>query len=320
VSSTEARTGQSGFDVVTGAFSYSGKAIAQALIARGRRVRTLTNHPERAGADPSVEVHPLVFDEARLRASLQGADTLYNTYWVRFPHGATTFAGAVANSEILFRAAAAAGVRRIVHVSITNPALDSPYPYFRGKAEVEGKLSSCGVAYAIARPAILFGGDGVLLNNIAWILRRFPVVAVGGGGAYRIRGIHIDDLASLCLDLARREDDVTVDAVGPESLTFRELLECIRAAVGSRSVVLPVPGELFPWLTAALGVLVRDRLLTSDEYRAMADGLADSMAPTTGTIAMTTWIADNADRLGRHYANEITRHFDTADSSGLPAR
>jgi nucleoside-diphosphate-sugar epimerase len=311
-------TRRPGFDVVTGAFSYSGRAIAHALVARGRRVRTLTNHPERASGDTSVEVHPLVFDEHRLRASLEGADTLYNTYWVRFPHGATTFATAVANSRTLFRAAAAAGVRRIVHVSITNPAPDSPYPYFRGKAEVERELSSCGVSYAIARPAILFGGDGVLVNNIAWLLRRFPVVAVGGGGGYRIRAIHIDDLAALCLDLARREGDVIVDAVGPQSLTFRELLECIRAAVGSRSIVLPVPEHLFPWLTAALGVLVRDRLLTPDEYWAMANGLADSTAPTTGTIAITDWIAANGDQLGRHYANEIVRHFDRAEAS--PAR
>jgi nucleoside-diphosphate-sugar epimerase len=309
------RTEQPGFDVVTGAFSYSGNAIARALIAQGRRVRTLTNHPDRASGDMSVEAHPLVFDEHRLRASLQGADTLYNTYWVRFPHGGTTFATAVANSRTLFGAAAAAGVRRIVHVSITNPALDSPYPYFRGKAEVERELSSCGVAYAVARPAILFGGDGVLVNNIAWLLRRFPLVAIGGRGDYRIRAIHIDDLAALCLDLATREGDLVVDAVGPQSLTFRELLECIRAAVGSGSVVLPVPEHLFPWVTAALGVLVRDRLLTPDEYWAMAKGLADSTAPTTGNIAITDWIAANGDQLGRNYANEIVRHFDRAQTS-----
>src|SRR3954453_16052468 len=65
----------------------------------------------------------------------------------------------------------------------------------------------------------------------------------------------------------------------------------------------------------ALGGLVRDRLVPPDEYWAMANGLADSTAPTTGNIAITDWIAANGDQLGRNYANEIVRHFDRAQTS-----
>ena len=297
-------------DVVTGGFSYSGAAIARELRAAGHRVRTLTGHPGRAPADTDVEVRPLDFaDPAGLTESLRGANTLYNTYWVRFARGRVDHEAAVANSRVLFEAAARAGIQRVVHISITNPSLDSPYPYFRGKAQVEQSLADTGVPCAIARPAILFGGDGVLINNIAWLLRRVPVFAVGGRGDYRVRGIHIDDLARLCVKLGAGRETVTVDAVGPQSLTFRELVDAVRAAVGSRAVVVNVPGPVVLALSRALGTALRDTLLTADEYQAMADGLADSAAPATGDTVFTEWVAKHGAELGRNYANELDRHF-----------
>jgi len=297
-------------DVVTGAFSYSGAAITRELRAAGHRVRTLTGHPERAPAGTDIEVRPLDFaDPARLTEALRGAHTLYNTYWVRFAHGRVDHDAAVANSRVLFDAASRAGVRRIVHVSITNPSLDSPYPYFRGKARVEQSLAGAGVPCAIARPAILFGGDGVLVNNIAWLLRRVPVFAIGGRGDYRVRGIHVDDLARLCVELGASQETVTVDAVGPQSVTFRELVDAVRAAVGSRAVVVNVPGPVLLGLSRVLSVALRDTLLTRDEYQAMADGLADSAAPPTGDTVFTDWVAAHGAELGRDYANELDRHF-----------
>jgi len=297
-------------DVVTGGFSYSGAAIARELRAAGHRVRTLTGHPGRAPADTDVEVRPLDFaDPAGLTESLRGANTLYNTYWVRFARGRVDHEAAVANSRVLFEAAARAGIQRVVHISITNPSLDSPYPYFRGKAQVEQSLADTGVPCAIARPAILFGGDGVLINNIAWLLRRVPVFAVGGRGDYRVRGIHVDDLARLCVKLGGDRETVTVDAVGPQSLTFRELVDAVRAAVGSRALVVNVPGPVVLALSRALGTALRDTLLTADEYQAMADGLADSAAPATGDTVFTEWVAKHGAELGRNYANELDRHF-----------
>jgi NADH dehydrogenase len=70
-----------------------------------------------------------------------------------------------------------------------------------------------------------------------------------------------------------------------------------------------VPGEVIPVAARILGLALRDTLLTSDEYHGMADGLADTDGPATGTIAITQWIAENKETLGRRYANEINRHF-----------
>jgi len=300
-----------GFDVVTGAFSYSGAAIARELERSGRRVRTLTGHSERAGAGTSLDVRPLDFDDVlALTASLEGATTLYSTYWVRFPHGGADFDRAVTNSRTLFHAARRAGVQRIVHVSITHASVASPYGYFRGKAEVERALAELGVPYAVLRPAILFGGEGVLLNNIAWLLRHLPLFPVGGGGTYRIRAVHIDDLAALAVAAGAERVDSVTDAVGPERPTFMDLVRLIRGAVGSRSLIVRVPGALVPPLASALGLVLRDVLLTGDEYRAMAAGLADTSGPATGHVALSSWIDENADSLGRSYANEIDRHFE----------
>jgi uncharacterized protein YbjT (DUF2867 family) len=299
-------------DVVTGAFSYSGAAISRELQSAGRRVRTLTAHPDRAPADTDIDVRALDFaNRAELIASLRGANTLYNTYWIRFAHGQLDHDVAVENSRTLFEAAAAAGIERIVHVSITHPSLDSPYPYFRGKARVEQILAETGIPHGIARPAVLFGGEGVLINNIAWLLRHVPVFAIGGSGGYRVRGIHVADLAQLCVELGARDDTVVVDAVGPQSLTFRELVDAVRTAVGSHAVVLPVPGPLLTATSHALGLVLRDTLLTREEYLAMVDGLADSDAPSTGRILLTDWITEHRSELGRRYANELDRHFRT---------
>jgi uncharacterized protein YbjT (DUF2867 family) len=297
-------------DAVTGAFSYSGAAIARELLGAGHQVRTLTGHPGRAPGGTGIEVHALDFaDPDGLRRSLQGVHTLYNTYWVRFARGQVRHQEAVTHSRVLFDAAVRAGLQRIVHVSITNPSLDSPYPYFRGKAEVEQYLIGTGLPCAIVRPAILFGGPGVLVNNVAWLLRRLPVFAIGGHGDYPVRGIHVDDLARLCAGLGQRTDSVLLDAVGPQSVTFREMVLAIRAAVGSRAVIVPVPGSLIPALSGALGLVLRDVLLTRDEYQAMAAGLAGSDAPPTGEVVFTDWIREHGPRLGMTYANELDLHF-----------
>jgi NADH dehydrogenase len=299
-----------GFDVVTWAFSYSGAAIARELERSGRRVRTLTGHPGRADPDTAIDVRPLDFDDVvGLTSSLEGVTTLYNTYWVRFPHGGDDHERAVANSRTLFHAARQAGVERIVHVSITHPSISSPYGYFRGKAHVERALAEVGVPYAVLRPGILFGGDGVLINNIAWLLRHLPAFGVGGKGDYRIRPVHIDDLATLAVAAGAERNDTVLDAVGPERPTFLELVTLIREAVGSRSLIVRLPGFAVPALASVLGLLLRDVLLTGDEFRAMSEGMADTDGPATGTISVSDWIRDHADTLGRSYANEIERHF-----------
>jgi nucleoside-diphosphate-sugar epimerase len=299
-------------DLVTGAFSYSGSRIAELLIDSGRGVRTLTHHPDRDHPlRARVKALPFRFEDPRaLSASFEGINTLYNTYWVRFNRGRTTFATAVENSRALFEAARRAGVARIVHLSIANPSIDSPLPYYRGKALVEQALADAGVPYAIVRPTFLFGGGSdVLANNIAWILRRMPLFVVPGDGRYLVQPIHVDDLARICLQAARGRSDVVLDAAGPDTMSFEELVRAIRQAVGRRTPILHASPAAMAAFARALGFVVRDVVLTGDEIRGLTAGLLTSHQPALGQISFLEWLNRNGPTLGRAYANELARHF-----------
>jgi NADH dehydrogenase len=302
------------FHVVTGAFGYSGSRIARRLLEAGHAVRTLTSSPRREfpGAD-RIDVRPLRFgDRAGLVESLSGAAVVYNTYWVRFNHKTFSFADAVRNTKALFAAAGQAGVGRIVHASITNPAEDSPLEYFRGKARLERSLAESGLAHAILRPAVLFGGEDILINNIAWMLRRLPVFGVFGDGSYRLQPIHVDDFADLAVTHGRGRGNVTVDAIGPETFTFRGLVETIAGALGRRRRIVRVPpaaGYAIGWV---LGKFLGDVLITWQEVQGLMAGLLCTDSAPAGRTRLSAWARENAEALGARYASELGRRLPRA--------
>lgn len=304
------------FDVVTGAFGYSGEYVAQRLLERGRRVRTLTNSPARnSPVRGRVEVRPYDFDRPEaLIESLRGAAVLYNTYWVRFNRRGLqrefSHASAVENTLHLFDGARRAGVRRVVHVSITCPSEDSPFEYFRGKARLEKALVESGLSYAILRPAVLFGGEDILINNIAWVLRRFPVFGVFGDGRYRLQPIHVEDLAGLAVDQGLRSESRIIDAVGPETFTYRELVGTIGEAIGKRRRIIGVPPLVGHAVARLIGALKRDVVITREEIGGLMAGLLCPASAPTGTTRLTLWAKENAATLGVRYASEIARRID----------
>jgi uncharacterized protein YbjT (DUF2867 family) len=303
-------------DVVTGAYGYSGRYIAQRLLDAGRSVRTLTSRPTPPGA--RIETRPFSFDDrARLAESLRGAQTLYNTYWVRFPRRDVTYERAVANTNVLFAAAREAGVERIVHVSIANPDERSPLPYFRGKAVLEHALRESGTSHAIVRPTVVFGREDILVNNIAWILRRLPLFVVPGSGGYRLQPVYVEDLARICVELGASRDDAVVDAVGPETYTFEELVRVVRDAVGSHARIVHAPPGIAFALGSLIGRAVGDVLVTRDELRGLMDDLLVSGAPPLGETSFRAWVRSHASGLGRSYASELARHYARRSSSTL---
>jgi NADH dehydrogenase len=298
--------------VVTGAFGYTGRAITTRLLNDGHRVRTLTNSPDRRhGFGSAVEVHPLAFDDpASLIRSLTGVDVLYNTYWVRYNHRLFTQADAVEHTKTLFQAAREADVRRIVHVSITNPSLDSPLEYFRSKAVLEQALIDNGSSHAIVRPAVLFGRRDILINNIAWVLRHLPIFGVFGDGSYKLQPMHVDDMAALMVGLASAEDNAVVDAIGPETFTYRELVETVGGIIEVRRRIVSVPpgvGHAVGWV---VGRLVGDVTITRAEIKGLMDGLLCTDSMPTGSTKLTEWATEQADTLGKRYASELKRRTD----------
>jgi len=293
--------------IVTGAFGFTGSYISRNLVAMGERVRTLTNH---ARDSKDIETAPLDFENSDgLARSMAGATVLYNTYWIRFAYAKVDHAQAVENTRRLIRAAENAGLERIVHVSITNPSLDSPLPYFKGKAEVEQIVQSSKLSYAILRPAVVFGREDILINNIAWLLRKFPFFAIPGGGDYGLQPIFVEDLAQLAVKAGHEKQDVVQDAVGPETYAYVDLVRLIRSTVGGRSGIVHFPPKAVLLASQVLGVLVRDVILTEDEIRGLMAGLLVSKNPPQGKTSLRAWLQKNATTIGTGYASELARHY-----------
>ncbi|MAG58476.1 MAG: epimerase [Planctomycetes bacterium] len=295
--------------IVTGALGYTGRSLTQLLLARGERVRTLTNSPNRPNPfGERLEIAPLAFDDpGALAGSLEGADTLYNTYWVRFNHKLFTFDQAVANTKELFSAAKVAGVRRVVHVSILHADEADDLGYYKGKHELERALSATGLSHAIVRPGVLFGRGDILVNNIAWVLRHLPIFGVFGDGRYALRPMYVDDMAALMMDCADRREDLTVDAVGPERFTFRELVETIGKIIEVRRLIVRVPPSLGYWLGRCINPFVKDVIITREEIKGLMRSLLDSDAEPTAPTKLTDWARGNRATLGRRYASEVAR-------------
>jgi len=302
---------------VTGAFSYSGKYVTKRLLARGEEVITLTGHPDRP--DPfggKVEAFPLDFDEAGMTRSLQGVDVLVNTYWVRFDKGENTQPRAVENTRKLVNAAKAAGVKRVVHISITNPSAESHLPYFWGKAANEQAVIESGMSYAILRPTVLVGDEDILINNIAYLLRRFPFFALPGDGSYKLQPVHVEDVAELVVEGVYRSDSYISDAVGPDIFTFKEMLQLIGEKIGVKRPLIPVPPRLALLAAQFLSLFVSDVLLTPEEVDGLMAGLLVSPEPPRGRIHLADWLEKNKDQIGANYASEIKKHYNSFAQSG----
>ena len=297
--------------VVTGAYSYTGHAVARSLIARGWRVRTLTNRTSPLQTlDVDLERAPLQFDDPdALVTACRGADLFVNTYWIRYPRGGVGFDEAVANSAVLLASAVTAGVSRVVHVSVSNPSRDSALDYYRGKAQVEAVVRGLGVSHAVVRPTLVVGSHDILVNNIAWFLRRFPLFAMPGRGAYRVQPVTLDDVGEIVADAAAAKEDVTWDAAGPETVTFDALVRGVAAAIGRTRPIAHVPPRLAAALVRVVGVGLREVVLSKQELAGLMEERLVSSEPPRGRSSVMAWIAAHGEELGRRYASEVTRHF-----------
>jgi NADH dehydrogenase len=299
------------FDVVTGAFSFTGRFIARRLLAQQRRLKTLTNHPNRAGADDvKADVAPLQFaDREALVESLRGGDVLYNTYWVRFHHGRVRFGEAVANTRILMGAARDAGIRKVVHISVSNPSEDSLLDYYAGKARAERAVRDSGLPWAIVRPTLIFGAGDILINNIAWLLRRLPFFGIPGRGDYRLQPVAGEDVASIATWAAEQVDNVTVDAAGPDIIYYSEMVESIAIAVRRHPRFLYMSPRNALRAVKVLDRFVNDVMLNEPELEGLMQELLVSQERPRGTLRLDNWLLTHASTLGEKYASELDRHW-----------
>ncbi len=298
-------------DVVTGAFGYIGKHIAKALLERGGTVCTITTHPNKPNPFGSaVKAFSYSFNDADvLTRTLSGADTLFNTYWIRFPFDGQTYESALENTKMLFRCARQADVKRIVHIGVTRASLSSDLPYYRGKAMQESMLEDSGVPFSIVRPTLVFGKEDILVNNIAWLIRTSPLFPIFGSGGYRVQPVFVEDLAEIAVRKATSPAGTTVDAIGPETFTFKELVALIAKKIGKNPRLVKVPPSLGIFCGHILGVFLRDVLLTREELKGLMDEMLTSEQTPNGATKFSDWLEKNKSTVGGCYSSEIARHF-----------
>ena len=286
------------------------------LLDSGQRVITLTNSPDRANpsAAGSRAVPVQLRPTRRAGASRSTASTvLYNTYWVRFNHPLFTHADAVRNTLALFEAARQAGVqprRPRQHHQPVGGLAAGVFP--RQGAARAGACVESGLSYAILRPTVLFGKEDILINNIAWVLRHLPVFGVFGDGQYRLAAdLRRRPGRTGASSRARAARTSIINAIGPETFTYRELVRDDRPAhrqargrsCRCRRRVGYLAGRL-------IGALVGDVMITREEIAGLMADLLYVDSPPAGTTRLTDWAHEHAGTLGRRYASELARRRD----------
>jgi len=296
---------------VTGAFSYTGRYITRALLTQGYQVITLTGHPNRPHPfGDQVQAFPYNFDQPKaLIASLEGMSTLYNTYWVRFNRGEVSFQRAIANTRSLIQAARDAGVRRLVHISVTNPPPNSRFPYFQGKYILEQAVQDSGLSFAIIRPTLVYALEDILVNNIAYLLRRLPLFAIPGSGSYRLQPIYAGDLAEIAVQAGEAVENLIWDAAGPDIYTYQQLAGLLSSALRRKVLFINLPPALAYAISRILGAALKDVLITRHEIDGLMAELLVSAQPPRGYTRFPAWLGDNAASLGLRYVSELERHF-----------
>jgi NADH dehydrogenase len=298
-------------DVVTGSFGYIGKYITRKLLENGDDVKSITTHPDKPNPfGEKVKAAPYNFENPdKLIQYLEGSDTLFNTYWIRFNYRQWSFDKALSNTKTLFQCAEKAGVRKIVHISVTNPSEDDLLPYYRGKALQEKALRGLGINNAIVRPTLVFGKEDILVNNIAWTIRKFPVVPIFGSGKYKVQPIFAEDLASIAVETSKSESSQIMDAIGPETFTYEGFLRLIAKELNRKVVFFHTSPSLGIFLGKIIGLFVKDVILTKDELHGLMQNKLTSGQVPNGKTLFSDWLHENRHLVGTEYTSELNRHF-----------
>lgn len=295
--------------VVTGAFGYSGKYIADRLIKKGYQVVTLTNSPFRnQQKSEKILIHPYDFEHPKnMELAFNGVKVLFNTYWIRMESSNITFTQVVQNTKKLIEVACNAGVTQIIHISVSNPSLQSRSKYYRSKAEVEEIIKSSGLQYTILRPAFLFGNEDILINNIAWMLRKLPAYPIFGNGTYKVRPIHVEDLADLAVEQINQNGNKIINAGGQVTYQYRDFITAIENAICINRPLIPVPIGIGYYGSVLLGLMLKDVITTREELDALVSGNLNVDGPAIGNINLNEWLKENSSTLGKHYRSERKR-------------
>ena len=274
-----------GLVTIFGGSGFIGKYVVRALVRDGWRVRVAMRRPH-TGLDLKVigNVGQVQLVQANLRfpesieRAVEGSDAVVNLVAILFESGEQSFeAMHVTGAETLANACAAHDINNLVHISALGADANSDSDYARTKGEGEDIIRSAIPSADILRPSVVFGPEDNFFNQFAAMTSFAPALPLIGGGATKFQPIFAGDVAeAVAVCLKRGTKGETYGLGGPQTYTFKELLEFVLTTVDRKRLLLPLPwfaanamgfaGELSGAIPFVAPFLTRDqvKLLKND--------------------------------------------------------
>jgi uncharacterized protein YbjT (DUF2867 family) len=234
--------------LVTGGTGFVGSHIVNALADAGKDVRVLERKPgswQEAGVRCREAVQGDMTDPESLRRAVSGCDTVVHLVAIRQGKPEQFQRVMSEGTRDLVAAAKEAGVRRFVLMSAlgTTDETKDLVPYYRAKWDMEQTVKGSGLDHVIFRPSFIFARDGGILPTFRRLAKLMPVTPIPGSGTQRIQPIWIDDLVAYfvkAIDLDAATNRL-FEVGGPDKVTWNELWERLKRALGSRRPSVHVP-------------------------------------------------------------------------------
>lgn len=291
---------------IFGGSGFLGRHTVRALARAGYRIRIATRHPNRAfflrplGSVGQIDfVKCDVADEESVARAMLGAQSVVNLTGILFEKGQTFEEVQADGAANIAKAAAAAGVAALVHVSAIGADAESAAAYAVTKAEGEANVREAFPNAVILRPSIIFGPEDGFFNKFAEMARFFPALPLIGGGRTRFQPVFVGDVAQAILAALSRQDGRTYELGGPSVYSFKELMQLILRETGRKRALVPVPFGI-AFLKAAFLQLLPNPLLTIDQVKLLkkdnvvsptASGLADlGITPTSVEAVIPSYL------------------------------
>lgn len=243
---------------VFGGSGFLGRRIVRRLAEGGAEVRIAVRRPERAARLTELQttgritaVRADVWDAPTVAPALEGADAVVNTVGHYVEQGRATFEAIHGQgARNVARAAALAGIRRLVHISGIGADPDADSPYVRARGVGERLVRDALPEATILRPSVLFGPDDAFFNRLAGLARVLPALPLFGSGMVRLQPVYVDDVAraaarALALPLAQGQ---LYELGGPQVYTYRALVRLVLEHAGRRRLLVPVPYAIWAML------------------------------------------------------------------------
>ncbi len=290
--------------LVTGGSGFIGRRVVSRLADGGSNLRVLARGQRHADLPEGVEVaRGDVVSGEGLPEAMAGVEKVVHLVAIIRESGGQTFEANIwRGTEKVVEAAKAAEVKKLVYVSAIGAQDNPTYRYLHAKWQAERAVKLSGLPYTILRPSIVFGEGDEFINALAGLVRYNPVVPVAGDGKARFQPIWVEDLVT-CIVACLDEDahaGQTLEIGGPEQLTYDELLDVVKEALGRSRIKVHVPLAVMRPLAQVMEWVLPKPPVTGEQLKMLAlDNIAETDSVMRHFGIQPRRLADSLDYIKR---------------------